>query len=130
LQCGLFAAAGVAVAIICLDGALRLFRQHQWRNCVFFLLWIGGVFTAFLNWAVNARSILPLLPPACILAQCAIEHRGRKAIRPFTFAMLAAGLIVIVIAVADYQLAQANRWAAGRLAKSPQTSQQVWFAGH
>ena len=132
LQCGFFAAAGVAVAIICLDGALRLLRQQQWRNCVFFLLWIGGVFvfTAFLNWAVNARSILPLLPPACILAQVAIEHRGRKAIRPFTFAVLIAGLVVIVIAVADYQLAQANRSAARRLAKSQQSPGQVWFAGH
>jgi 4-amino-4-deoxy-L-arabinose transferase-like glycosyltransferase len=136
LQCGVLAAAGIAVAIICLDGTLRLVRQQQWRNSVFFLLWIGGVFvfTAFLNWAINARSLLPLLPPACILARCAIEHRGHKAIRPFMFAMLVAGLLVVVIAVADYQLAQANRWAARQLAKSQPANgaarPQIWFAGH
>jgi 4-amino-4-deoxy-L-arabinose transferase-like glycosyltransferase len=136
LQCGIFSAGGIAIAIICFDGALRMFRQEQWRNCLFFLLWIGGifVFTVFFNWAINARSLLPLLPPVCILAQRAIEQRGRKALGPFMFAMLASGLLVLAVAIADYQLAQANRWAAGRLAKSQAvnmvSASQVWFSGH
>ncbi len=99
-------------------------------DLIFLLLWIGGVFTfaAVFNWSINARSILPLVPPLCLLSQRSIGGVGRS-FKPM-LAGLGGGVLVSVLAIsADYQVAAANRDLVA------DTTQQfrgrtIWFVGH
>ncbi len=119
-QYGLLAVAGVAVLVACCRGLGHVDRRPQ----LFLLTWIAGVFVfaAVLNWTVNVRSVLPLMPAACILAVRAVEGRRPRPIR--VAAGVAAGL-AIAIAIAEYRVAVANRDVARRTA-----GPAVWFTGH
>jgi hypothetical protein len=65
IQMTLFVAAGVSV--------LALAAIDAWKcrdaDSLLLALWVFGtfIFTGFVNWAINARSILPLIPAAGIL---------------------------------------------------------------
>lgn len=71
------------------------------------LVFVGGF-----NWVVNARVILPLVPPLAILGQMAIErvapNWGR---RQFALAMAPAVLLGFLVNLGDAQLAEAGRRA-------------------
>jgi 4-amino-4-deoxy-L-arabinose transferase-like glycosyltransferase len=113
-------------------------------------LWTLGtfVFAAFLNWTVNARTVLPIVPAAALLtarrlapvpAPAARPSRGRKPSRRRFVAPAAAGaasaIIAFAAAWADFGLANSARTAvtevgaeldrrpAGREAK-------IHFQGH
>jgi hypothetical protein len=66
-------------------GVLAVFLStsdlHQERTADSALLaaWVLGTiaFAAFLNWTVNARSVLPLIPAAAILIARALDHREK-----------------------------------------------------
>ncbi len=129
VQCGVFAAAGVAVVLLCWQGAWRMVHDGRLRNCALLVIWIGGVFVfaTIVNWAINARSILPMLPAVCILAQCAVEERA--AVGKIVMAMIAAAVVAVVVTTADYQLAAADYQAARELTHESD-GKPMWFAGH
>jgi hypothetical protein len=126
----LLAAAGVAVGIMITQGAL-VRKESGFRDALFLMLWIGGVFVfaARLNWSINARSILPLVPPVCILIARSMENRPNQSIRPYVFAAVIAGTVTLMTMIADDQFALANRFAASQLMKN-RTGERVWFTGH
>lgn len=100
-------------------------------------LWIFGVFvfTAFLNWSVNAKTILPLVPPLVILVLRERERlRKRSASRFQTIVPLAlSALMGFVIAWGDLSIANSARKSIEEIRKiipAHVPAERVWFQGH
>jgi hypothetical protein len=143
LQAGIFAGlGGVLVFVACrglgvvgnrkgLGVHLAAESARQVGDGVFLLVWTGGVFVfaAKLNWSINARSVLPLVAPVCVLTQRAVERGGRRGMLAYVLAGLGAGGVSVLALVADYQCANANRAAARELTMA-HSRQVVWFTGH
>jgi len=100
-------------------------------------LWVLGtfVFVSLLNWTVNARSVLPLIPAAGILTVRRLEttHHAwtRSLILQVAGALMVSGVLSIWLASADTRLANLAREAAHNV--QWQTSNEVetlWFEGH
>jgi 4-amino-4-deoxy-L-arabinose transferase-like glycosyltransferase len=125
-QAGVLTAAGLVIFITCIREMIRTKADG-----LFLLLWTGGVFVfaAKLNWAINARSILPLIPPLCILVQRALERQQFRLTRPYLAAMSLGAVLSVLTALVDHQSADANRVAAAQMMKH-RTDQKVWFTGH
>ncbi len=132
-QAGVLAVGGVAVVAACVAGVGSVGDR---RGGLFLLVWVAGVvvFATFLNWAVNVRSFLPLLPAACVLAVRATD--GAAAVAwPLAFrvstAVAAAFAVAVAVAVADERYAVDNRTAAVQLMRRlGPGGRPVWFGGH
>ncbi len=122
LQFGMLATAGVAVLVACVTGA----RHGDHRRGWFLLIWVAGVFVfaALVNWTVNVRSLLPLVPAAAVLAARALDGRRGWAV-PAAVGLAAA--VSAALAVSEHRVAVANRDVALRSAAG---STPVWFMGH
>jgi len=129
---------------LCLAGgffALSLAWLDCWeiRNSESLLLalWLGGtlIFATFVNWTLNARSILPLVPAVGILLARRFERipwPSRRALRPkLAAALVVSGAISIWLAAADSELGDSARFAANMIAARFQRPGDVlWFGGH
>jgi 4-amino-4-deoxy-L-arabinose transferase-like glycosyltransferase len=119
---------------------LALTVTDLWRrrdaDSVLLAGWVVGtfIFAAFLNWTVNARSVLPLIPAAAILICRRMEDfRTGRRITPWKFALPVAACLAVslLLASADATLANSARDGAQlayRRAKSEQN--RVFFTGH
>ncbi|MFZ0770535.1 MAG: hypothetical protein WCA49_17430 [Candidatus Sulfotelmatobacter sp.] len=65
IQLTIFIAAGFSVMALASADAWK----HKDADTLLLTLWVFGtfIFTGFVNWAINARSVLPLIPAAGIL---------------------------------------------------------------
>jgi hypothetical protein len=132
-------------SLFCMAGSVvfALAAADLWQRCdaksLLLCLWVGGTFffAGFVNWAVNARSILPMAPAAGILIARRLDTvagNARDTIMPWRFALplLPAFLLALWVAWSDYTLANAGRTAAQVLrayaAKHP--DQRLRFAAH
>jgi hypothetical protein len=125
LQAGLMTVTGLLVFAV--TGAACLRRRDP--DALLLALWVAGtfVFAVFLNWTVNARTLLPLAPAlAVVLGMCAARTP-----RPRLWAAaLAVPLAVsLAVAVADASLANAGRRAARALIEQ-KTDTPLWYQGH
>lgn len=129
IQAAFFTAAGAALVLVCCGQLGR--RSPRRVDAVFLLLWIAGVFifAVKFNWAINARTLLPLLPPVCILTQRAWEAQREKRHRASVMAFFLAAAIAVLCAVADDSLAIANRNAAAAVMQKYK-GRTIWFTGH
>jgi 4-amino-4-deoxy-L-arabinose transferase-like glycosyltransferase len=127
-----FVAGGVALL------ALTLSDLWQRRDADSALLaaWVVGtfVFAAFLNWTVNARSILPLIPAAAILIARRYESVG-ESIRLASWRIVVPAAASLVLALwvcaGDYALARSTRDAASRIhARFASSARKPFFSGH
>jgi hypothetical protein len=128
LQLAFFLAGGIAVLALTL-GDLRL---HRDGDSVFLALWIAGtfIFATFVNWTVNARSILPLIPAAAILVARRLEKTQLSRTR-VALPLALCALLSLWITWGDAGLANSERQAADMI--HDRTMHQpgpVWFAGH
>jgi len=133
VQMTFFIAAGFSV--------LTLAATDTWRrrdaDSLLLALWIFGtfIFTGFLNWAINARSILPLVPAAAILIARRLQDLPARSIK-WRSAMLAAALAVtgglsLWLAAGDTDLANSARIAANMIEQKTRNEPgTVWFLGH
>ena len=132
-QLTLFIAAGFSV--------LALAAADAWRrkdaDSLLLMLWVFGtfIFTGFLNWAINARSVLPLIPAAGILLARRVDALRKTSVRlrpmMLVIPLAAAGAVSLWLTRADTQLANSARTAATLI--DQKTSNQpgtVWFLGH
>jgi 4-amino-4-deoxy-L-arabinose transferase-like glycosyltransferase len=129
----LFIAGGVFTLALTLSDYLN--RRDQ--DSLLLGLWVVGtfVFASILNWTINARSVLPLIPAAAILTVRRLETMHRGWTRSLKL-QVAAGLIVsgnlsIWVAGADTRLANMAREAAQNVRQL--TSNEVgtlWYEGH
>ena len=74
LQMALFIAGGMGALAL----AFADWRRRRDANSVLLLLWVIGtwVFASFVNWTVNARSVLPMIPAVAILLARRLEAPG------------------------------------------------------
>jgi dolichyl-phosphate-mannose-protein mannosyltransferase len=132
-QLSLFIAGGIAV--LSLAGAEVWKRRNP--DATILALWVLGTFffAAFVNWSVNARSVLPLVPAAGILLARRLEDPGNaprsRSQGKLVAALVASGLVSVWVAAADAEWADSEREAA-RLVKERLSSETaaVWFEGH
>jgi hypothetical protein len=133
IQLSLAIAGGIAVLFI------GLFELRKWRDSdsLFLGLWVLGTlfFTAFINWTINARSILPLIPALGILMARRLDKlhpdSAPQQHRKIALALLLSGVVSFWLAKADADWANSAEDAA--IFIHQQTRNQpgtVWFQGH
>jgi 4-amino-4-deoxy-L-arabinose transferase-like glycosyltransferase len=100
-------------------------------------LWVVGtfVFVSLLNWTVNARSVLPLIPAAAILITRRLEtiHDAwtRSLIVQVAGALIVSGVLSIWVAGADTHLANLGREAAQSVRGwTSDEAGTLWYEGH
>src|SRR5262249_49087734 len=110
IQMAILALGGLSVLALPVTGG----RNFLQPDLALLFAWLLGTFAfaAFVNWTVNARSILPLIPAAAILLTRRLELCGTLATRRGTWAAASAlGICSIVglwMTLADARLADAG----------------------
>jgi len=118
--------------------AVDLYR-HGDAQSVLLCLWLGGTFffTGFVDWGINARSVLPMAPAAGILIARQIDlatssSYGSKFSWRLALPLLPAFVLALWVTWSDYELAGSARTAAGVLrayaAKHPK--ERIWTGAH
>ena len=109
--------------------------QRRDRISVMLALWIisGLFFAVVLNWTVNARSFLPIVPAAAILL---VRRLGAARENPVTggglsWPLIPAAAITLSLIIADCQMANSARTAARKIAAEYKPAgHKLWFEGH
>ncbi len=131
LQLGLWTTVGLQILALT---TLTLFRQRD-STALLLFLWISGVFVFvwLLNWTVNARTVLPMLPPVAILAARRLAERRAEEAPPFGAALrwplIASAALAVWVAAADYSHAATARRAALDIS-ARNVPGALWFSGH
>jgi hypothetical protein len=133
-QLALWIAAGLLIlALAAMDLA-----QRRDAHSLLLALWLLGTyfFVAYLNWSVTARTVLPMVAPAAILAVRRIEDTrpwfkhsawNWKTVAP----LILAAALSLSVARADYLLANSAREAADSCARQLATyPKTVYLLGH
>jgi hypothetical protein len=133
-QLALFVCGGVSI--------LSLSIRDWWGNkrspeSLLLFFWVVGTFAfaAFVNWTVNARSVLPLIPAAGILLARRVDSLSpRVSTRPILKLMIPlaiAGIVSVWAMWADLEFADSARLAAQRFQKEfGNEVSRVNFQGH
>jgi 4-amino-4-deoxy-L-arabinose transferase-like glycosyltransferase len=114
--------------------ALALWQRRDATSAKL-VFWISGglVFAIALNWTVNARSFLPIVPAVAILLARQLNST-RGALIPGGWSlvpMIPAAAISLSVGLADYRLANSERTAAREIAAQCKTSNHtMWYEGH
>jgi len=93
------------------------------------------VFTAFCNWVINGRSILPMAVPAAVLVMRRLEARAKQGFEISRLSLvvpsLAGAALALWVATADYLFAQAPQLAAQLICSNYRhDGHRLWFQGH
>jgi hypothetical protein len=129
---------------LCIAGglsALALVVTDYWErrdaDSIFLGLWVAGtfIFASFLNYTVNVRSVLPLVPAVGILLARRCERRSsvhpKKMLYGFAGALLLSAVVSLCVAQGDAALANSARRAADVLKQRTQDQNaKLWFSGH
>ncbi|MFZ0277999.1 MAG: glycosyltransferase family 39 protein [Candidatus Sulfotelmatobacter sp.] len=135
IQLTLFIAAGFSVMAL---AAVDAWRRRD-ADSLLLMLWVLGtfIFTGFVNWTINARSVLPLIPTAGILLARRVDAlrapsmhwRWRPAMLAIPLAL--AGAVSLWLTWADMELANSARTAAALIEQKTRNQPgTVWFMGH
>jgi Dolichyl-phosphate-mannose-protein mannosyltransferase len=143
IQAGLKPFIGVQIVFWATGGILLLsLAVHElWKQrdaqAWLLLLWIFGVFSfsAFVNWTVNARTLLPMTPAVAILLARCLNRRfplqDNFSPRRATWVLLAGGLLTLLLAQADFALAAADRRCAIEVhARYGAGKEPLWYDGN
>jgi hypothetical protein len=131
VQLTLFIAAGFSV--------MALAAADTWKrrdaDSLLLMLWVLGtfIFTGFVNWTINARSVLPLIPAAGILLARRVDALPAVRWRPAMLAvpLALAGAVSLWLTWADTKLAESARTAATLIEQKTRNQPgTVWFMGH
>ena len=131
LQMGLMLVAGIHLLLL---AAAEFWRQPD-AISLLLALWLGSgmAFATVLNWTVSARSFLPLIPPAAILAVRGLTRKISAVEKPavYFWPLACSATLGVLVAAADYSLASSARTAARQLAAEYQSpTNKLWFQGH
>ncbi len=132
-QLALFIACGASVIAL---AAVDLWQRRD-SDSLFLALWVLGtfLFTAFLNWTVNARSVLPLIPAVGILLARRLDTLGIAFLKPLQWkvaaALLVSGVVSFCVAQADADWANSARQMASVIREQTKNEAgAVWYQGH
>ena len=125
----------IAGGISCLALAISDYRRERDAESLFLLLWVGGSFwfAAFLNWTINARSILVTVPALGILLARRLELRAKTMRLKISLAMalLLSAAVSLWIAAGDTEAANSAQAAAQLIEhRTKDGGNVVWFLGH
>jgi hypothetical protein len=125
----LWVGAGAGVLLLVVEDL----RMHRDPVALLLFLWVFGtfVFAAYVNWALNGRSVLPMVPAVALVLVRRLDRKPRAAwVLPTVLAGSAA--LAVAVTIADSSLANANRSAARQLAAAyaPPAGRTLWFSGH
>ena len=114
IQLGLCAAAGIGLLAL----AVADLMAHRDAKSILLFLWIAGtfVFATFLNWTINGRSVLPMVPAVGILIMRRIEvwkTIGERSRARLAWPLVPAAAIALAVAWADYRFANSARRPPG-----------------
>jgi 4-amino-4-deoxy-L-arabinose transferase-like glycosyltransferase len=133
MQLTFFIAAGFSVIALAATDAWK----RKDADSLLLMLWVFGtfVFTGFLNWAINARSVLPLIPAAGILLARRVGALRATSIRwrpaKLAIPLAAAGAVSLWLTWADTDVANSARTAAAQIVQKTRNQPgTVWFLGH
>jgi 4-amino-4-deoxy-L-arabinose transferase-like glycosyltransferase len=132
VQLLLFIAGGISVLAL---GVSDVWRRRD-ADSVFLAAWVAGTFAfaAYLNWCVNSRSVLPLIPAAAILIVRRLDHVQRpphSAVWALVVPLVVSGLLSLWVAWGDTTLANSEREAAQIVHdKTAGQPGRVFFFGH
>jgi hypothetical protein len=107
--------------------------HHKNAESLLLGLWIWGTFAfCILNWTINGRSILPMIPAVAIILHRRIELTRLATPFKVNLALCGAAILSLVISLADYRLADAGRTAAEEIQRkfASRTAKTIWFQGH
>jgi len=131
-QFSLFLIAGIGILAL----AATDVREHRDAASVLILLWIGGtvVFASLVNWTVNGRAILPMVPAVAVLIMRRIESRAKQPsparLHP-SWALIPAAALALLVGYADFTSADSGRAAVAEIEKRHgRQMSSVWFQGH
>jgi tetratricopeptide (TPR) repeat protein len=134
IQRGVWLIGGISILAL----AIADFTKHRDAVSALLGLWIVGVllFASVLNWTLNGRSILPMLPAVGILIarrleaeKCVAGHGFRGIL--FSSAIVVSALGAMALARADYRQANSGRLAANAIAsKYAPPEYHLVFQGH
>jgi 4-amino-4-deoxy-L-arabinose transferase-like glycosyltransferase len=148
-QLCIFIVVGIGLADL---AATEVYRRRD-ADSILLFLWVIGTFAfaAYINWTVNVRSILPLLPAASILLMRRLEDsfqpsklkpnqkkRKKDPVEPTTFLpewgrlifpIIPLALLALMVAYADFELAGSARTAAEQIRKQ-YNKNYIFFEGH
>jgi hypothetical protein len=134
---------GIQLTLAIFTGIIVFFlgiaELRHWRSSdsLFLGLWLVGtfLFAGFLNWSVNGRSVLPLIPAAGILLARRLDklhfnltwgHQRRVAL-----ALTLCGVISLWVTKADSDWANSARQASQIIQQQiDKRTSSVWFMGH
>lgn len=114
LQLALFIAGGMGTLAL----AFADWRRNRDANSVLLLLWVLGtwVFASFVNWTVNARSVLPMIPAVAILLARRLEALGtlggKLRMTKLVVPLAVSAAVALWVTWADASLANSAREAA------------------
>jgi 4-amino-4-deoxy-L-arabinose transferase-like glycosyltransferase len=127
----------IAGGIAALWMALAELRNWRDADSVFLALWVVGtfIFAAFVNWTINARSVLPLIPTAGILLARRLDAlhvaSATQLQRKVALALVLSGALSFWLAKADAEQADSARKAAEFIHQQTENlNATVWFQGH
>lgn len=129
-QFALWAGLGMALAVL----TWQDYRRGRDPQSLLLALWIAGtfLFAAFVNWSLNGRSVLPMIPALSVVLvrrwQVAWPERFPIWLLP-TF-LTPALILTLAAGVADRSMADAQRVAAAKLVNEFGHQQPLWFSGH
>ncbi len=131
LQVALLVAGGLHLLLLT---ATEVWQKRDINSIVLAFWVISGLFSAtVLNFAINARSFLLIVPPAAILLARRLEAtRGSfVAGSRWLWPLAPAAVVSLSMVIADYELANSSRSAAEQImAKYKSADRTVWFEGH
>jgi hypothetical protein len=132
-QLGVFVAGGISTIALSLAD---WWKRRTDAQSLLLASWVLGafVFAAILNWTVNARSVLPMIPAVGILLARRADSMGnlwqlRRAWR-VAIPLTLAAIVSLWITWADARLAHSARLAAEHFQENTTDKSSVSFQGH
>ncbi len=129
----IFIMGGTQILSLCTTDIRNRREPESWLLA----FWVFGtfLFTAFVTWSVNVRSLLPLVPPMAILAARRIDTvsfaNPKRANRRIVTSLIISGLVSLGVARSDMTWAQTVRDAATRYAELAKSQPgTTYFQGH
>lgn len=132
IQFWVFSLAGFCLVMAC----IKELSNGLDHDSVFLLLWFFGifVFASYLNWTINARSFILLVPAVGILLSRRLEQwgvGGGKFKTIIAGSMIGfAGLVAVAAVYADYVWSNMARTAAREITARFDDPRRLFFQGH
>jgi len=129
VQIIIWSAGGVCVLAMALMEVWQKWDAVSWLLA----LWVVGMllFSAFFNWTVNVRSILPMAPAVAILMFRRLAQTRPKLPSGIKFSIIGCAILSLLVAQADFQEANLPRTATQSIcAQYAGAPGRMWFEGH